>query len=313
MASRLFTKIRRYMVQENRIYIMPSGAGVVYLISLVILVLTAATYNNNLIFMLTFFLASLFFVAMLQTHFNLRSVRLDFMSVDDAFEGERLTLLFRLHQRRRGRKYSLALRCASKEWSTLESPREDLTPRDSSKSIRLAVKAWKRGVHPVPEVVLETYYPLGLFRAWKVFRAQGEMIVYPVPKGEQTLEPEAFEYGEEELGLRASPEGDFGELKTYQPGESYHQIAWKHYARTGHLYSKVHWGEEHKFYHIPWAPPMGQASESYLQQMSQWVSHAVEENATFEMELPMSKITAGVGQDQGKVCWRALAAVKGAA
>src|SRR6185312_17557551 len=159
---------------------------------------------------------------------------------------------------------------------------------------------WKRGVHPVPSVILETYYPLGLFRAWKVFRPEGDMIVYPAPKGHQTLEPQAFDVGEEDLGLRASPEGDFGELKNYQRGESYHQIAWKHYARTGHLFSKVHWGEEHKFYHIPWAPPAGKVSESYLQQMSQWVSQAVEENATFEMELPMSKIPAGVGVDQGK-------------
>jgi uncharacterized protein (DUF58 family) len=306
-------QVRRTMVRENRIYIMPSGRGVVYLLSIVVLILSAATYNNNLIFILAFFLASLFCVCMLQTHFNIKSVRLDFLSVDDAFEEGKLTLLFRLYQKRAGNKRALKLRSLSKVWTTIDGSRDNLTPREPSKPVRLSIKAWRRGLHPVPEVVLETYYPLGLFRAWKVFRPQGEMIVYPKPDGQRSLEPANFAFGEEELGLRTSPEGDFGELKPYQTGESYHQIAWKHFARTGHLYSKVHWGEEHKFYHIPW-DPRGPVSESYLRQMSEWVRLAVEENATFEMDLPLQTIPAGSGTDQGKLCWRALAAFqKGAA
>ena len=221
-------------------------------------------------------------------------------------------MLFLLYQKRTGRKRAICLRSRSKVWATIESAREELTPRDPSKPVRVTIRAFKRGVHPLPEIVLETFYPLGLFRAWKIFRPQGEMVVYPKPVGQRTLEPANFAYGEEELGLRTSPEGDFGELKTYQPGESYHQIAWKHYARTGHLYSKVHWGEEHKFYHIPWEHHGGDI-EKYLGQMSEWVRFAVEENATFEMDLPMQKIGAGSGTDQAKACWRALASIKGAA
>ncbi|MGZ3723145.1 MAG: hypothetical protein ACXVA9_09455 [Bdellovibrionales bacterium] len=308
-----FTKnLRHKMVRENRVYIMPSGSGAVFFLSIVVLVLAAATYNNNLIFILAFFLSALFVVTMLQTNFNLKSVRLQFLSVDDAFEGDKLTLLFQVYQKRFGFKRSLRLRTSSKQWATVEEGREELTPREPTKPVRLTVKAWKRGVHPLPTIILETYYPLGLFRAWKVFRPQGEMIVYPQPAGRRVLEPSNHDFGEEELGLCTSPEGDFGELKPYQPGESYHQIAWKHYARTGNLYSKVHWGEEHKFYRIPW-DPRGATTEIYLRQMSQWVKLAMEENASFEMELPHRKIEAGNGTDQAKTCWRELALLKGAA
>jgi uncharacterized protein (DUF58 family) len=305
-------KIRRRMVQENRIYIMPSGRGAIYFLVIVVLVLTAATYNNNLIFILAFFLAAMFVVSMLQTHFNIKSVRLDFLSVDDAFEGEKLTMLFHLYKKRRGRKIALCLRSRSKVWTTVEAGRDDLTPHEPRKPVRMSIKAYKRGVHPLPEVILESFYPVGLFRAWKIFRPQGEMIVYPRSTGHRGLEPSNFEHGEEDLGLRTSPEGDFGELKAYQPGESYHQIAWKHYARTGHLYSKVHWGQEHKFYRIPW-DPHGANEEVYLRQMSQWVRQAVEENASFEMELPTFSIPPGNGNDQANACWRALAALKVAA
>jgi uncharacterized protein (DUF58 family) len=296
---------RRKMIRENRIYIMPSGRGVLFLLCVIVLILTAATYNNNLIFILAFFMFALFVVSMLQTHYNLKGVRLDLLSADEAFEGEKLTLLFQLVQKRPRSKRALQIRTLSKQWKTVTPPKEDLDPRDTTRAARVLVEAYRRGVHPVPTVALETYYPLGLFRAWKVFRPQGEVVVYPKPEGLRALAPVNFEYGEEDLGLRTSPEGDFGELKPYQAGESYHQIAWKHYARTGQLYTKVHWGEEHKHYSIPWTG--NGDTEARLRQMSAWIRQALEENATFEMELPTKKIEAGGGVEQARDCWRALA------
>lgn len=309
MSNGFRKKIRQRMVRENRIYIMPSGRGVVFLCGILILVLTAATYNNNLIFILGFFISAIFVVCMLQTHFNLKSVRLRFISADDAFAGEKLTLLFQVFLKRKGFRHALKIRTYGKPWETLEIGRGKLTPLEPSKPVRVAVQAWQRGVHPLPEMVIETFYPLGLFRAWKVFRPEGEMVVYPAPVGHRGLEPKSFALGEDELGLRTSPEGDFGELKPYREGDSYHQIAWKHYARTGNLYSKVHWGEEHKFYHIPW-DPQGKDLETYLQQMSRWVQIAIDENAAFDMELPNQLVDAGSGRDQAKTCWRLLAALR---
>ena len=309
MTSGIRGKIRRKMVRENRIYILPTGRGMLFLCGLLVLILTAATYNNNLIFILGFFMVSLFVVSMLQTHFNLKSVRLRFVSADDAFEGEKLTVLLQLFQKRKGNKFALIVRTTDRKWQTIEVARGRLTPLEPSKPVRVAIRAWKRGVYKLPELVLETYYPLGLFHAWKIFRPDGELVVYPAPKGARELEPKNFSLGEDELGLRTSPEGDFGELKPYREGESYHQIAWKHYARTGMLYTKVHWGEEHKFYHIPW-DPRGSDFETYLSQMSRWVQLAVDENAAFAMELPNQTVDAGAGRDQGKICWRLLAGMK---
>jgi uncharacterized protein (DUF58 family) len=304
--------LQHRMIRENRIYILPSGRGILFFMAIVVMVLTAATYNNNLIFILTFFSVGVFVISMLQTHFNLKGVRLQFLNADEAFEGEKITLLFQLYQKRFGNKRSLWIRSRSRVWSTVEAGHDELSPREPTKPVRVTVRAWRRGVYRLPEIVLETYYPMGLFRAWKIFRPQGELIVYPTPFGQRPLEPENYAVGQEELGLRTSPEGDFGELKNYQEGESYHQIAWKHFARTGYLYTKVHWGEDHKFYRIPW-DPRGSGLETYLRQMSKWIQQALDDNATFEVELPQQKIEPGAGLDQAKLCWRALASVKEAA
>lgn len=301
---------RRKMVRVNRIYIMPSGRGMLFLAAIVVMVLTGATYNNNLIFLLAFFMFSIFVVSMLQTHYNVKGVRLGWGSSEEGFEGDSLALHLDLIQKRARHKRMLRIRTRSKTFVTLSEDFFELMPQESSKLVRVELRAWKRGVFPLPDIILETYYPLGLFRAWKVFRFEASLVVYPRAESRQMLQPRSFEAGHEDLGLRTSPEGDFGELKNYIMGESYHQIAWKHYARTGELFSKVHWGEEHKHYVIPWAVQVSDV-EGSLRTISGWIKTALEENATFEMESPGTKIEPSMGLEHARRCWRLLAEVKG--
>lgn len=296
-------------MRENRIYIMPTGNGALYLAGIVVLILTASTYNNNLIFILAFFLFAVFFVSMLQTHYNLKGVRLQYIGAEEGFQGDHIGINYYLMQKRARSKKALQVRTRSKTFVTLKNAREDLQPQDTMKAVRIEVRAWRRGVHETPAVILETQYPLGLFRSWKVYRPKGEVIIYPAPQPGPTLQPRGYDQGEQDQGLRTSPDGDFGELKNYLPGESYHQIAWKHYARTGELYTKTHWGAEDRHYVIPWAPSKKDI-EQYLEFMSAWVKQACDENATFELETPVLSIQPGRGSEHARMCWRALALVK---
>ncbi len=308
----MLEKWRRKMVRVNRIYIIPSGRGMLFLAAIVVMVLTGATYNNNLIFLLAFFMFSVFVVSMLQTHYNIKGVRLGFGSAEEGFEGDSLTLHLELSQKRARHKRMLRVRTRSKTFFTLGDHLEELLPQESAKPVRAEVQAWRRGVHALPEIILETEFPLGLFCAWKVFRFEAKLVVYPKPETKQVLAPRSFEAGQDDLGSRTSPEGDFGELKNYVMGESYHQIAWKHYARTGDLYSKVHWGEEHKHYVIPWLVQPTDV-EGSLRTMSGWIKNALDENATFELESPGAKVEPSRGMDHARRCWRLLAEVKGEA
>jgi uncharacterized protein (DUF58 family) len=305
----VFERLRRHMVRTNRIYIMPSGFGFLFLSLVVVLILTAATYNNNLIFLLAFFLFSAFIVSMLQTHYALKGVRLKFVGADDGFEGESLQMLFHIEQRRSRARRGLEVRTRSSRFFTLRSRSETMQPEEVFHPAPIEVRAWKRGCHQVPEMILETRFPLGLFRAWKVFRPQGELVVYPSPEGSRPLPSGRYEEGDQEIGLRTAPDGDFGELKTYQTGESYHQIAWKHYARSGVLYSKVHWGAEHKHYRIAWPDSSAQKTEATLRQMSRWIYLALSEDASFEM-CTDETIPPGRGAEHARRCWRSLAAIR---
>ena len=256
---------RPQFYRENRIYIVPTGRGVLFLGLLIVMIFVAAAYNNNLIFLLTCFLASLFVVSMLQTHATLNGLSLRCIGAEDAFEGDSLRLLFEIKQRRARLRGTVKVVSRSRQFFSTSRTVFTLRAEERSKAVRTEISAWRRGIHALPEFFLETEYPLGLFHAWMIFRPQAQVIVYPRAEGARELDLDDGLRGELDSGLRHTPDGDFGELKAYREGESYHQIAWKHYARTQKLLSKVHWGSDRRHYRIPWSPYPGEDLESYLQ------------------------------------------------
>ena len=303
----MFEKVRRRLVRENRIYIMPTVRGVTFLVVVIVMILTAATYNNNLIFILAFFLFALFVVSMLQTHDNLRGVEIEYSGAAGAFAGEEVSLRFRLAHRRRRGASDLRVRLRSKQLAMVASERADLNPTEPGALATSRVKATKRGVYPLLDVILQTDYPHGMFRAWTVSRPAGEILIYPRPRGDEVLAPSPQKGGESDSsGHSSSPDGDFGELSAYREGESYHRIAWKHFARTGQLYQKTHWGAARPHFVIPWRA----LSERELEQVSRWIDLARESGASFELTTPDQTLGPGLGDDLAHACWRALARAK---
>ena len=283
---------------------MPTGRGLTFLTLIVVQILTAATYNNNLIFILAFFLFALFVVSMLQTNDNLRDVDLTYAGALGAFAGEPVTLAFQVSHRRGRDVPGLVVRLRKDALQTLEEGRTDLLAVDPAVTVRVECLSHRRGVFALGDVILESRAPHGLFRAWIVNRPPGEVVIYPRPVGDATLEPRLSAGGESEVtGQADSPEGDFGELKPYRPGESHGQIAWKHFARTGELYQKTHWGAARPHYVIPWRGD----GEAELSQVSRWIERALEQGASFE--IPARNLGPGAGDDFAHACWRDLARV----
>ena len=306
----MFERVRRRLVREDRLYIMPTARGALFLGVVVVMILTAATYNNNLVFILAFFLFALFVVSMLQTHDNLRGVRVEFSGATGTFAGEVTALNFHLSHRRRRGASDLRVRVRNKALRVVDSPRADLIPGEVGTAALARVSAPRRGVFGLGDVILQTEYPHGMFRAWTVARPAGEIIVYPPPRGSELLAPGIYRAGEAETaGQSHSPDGDFGELTAYRAGESYHRIAWKHFARTGALYQKVHWGAARPHFVIPWRA----ASEIELEQVSRWIDLARAGGASFELTTPDVMLGPGMGDDLAHACWRELARARGPA
>ena len=72
-------------LRPGRVYILPTGVGLVFGLMAFAMLLGSMNYNNNLSFVLTFFLIGIGFVAMHQCQRNLVGLELHFAGVESAF------------------------------------------------------------------------------------------------------------------------------------------------------------------------------------------------------------------------------------
>ena len=303
----MFAKARRKLERERRLYIVPTTWGLLFLSTVVVMILTAATYANNLIFLLAFFLFALFVISMLQTHDNLRGVEIEPQAGAEAFAGEPFDLGYTL-SRADGRAASdLRVRPRSKLMRTLEDGRADLAGDGAGARAVVRAVIDRRGVYALPEVSLETRFPHHMFRAWTVLRPAGEVLIFPPKRGARELPVTGWRGGPAAaLNGAVTAEGDFGELVPHRAGDAFSRIAWKHYARTRQLMRATYWGAARPHYRID-----GRAgTEAELEQVSRWIEVARERNASFEVHGLDRELGPGEGDDLARASWRALARAK---
>ena len=90
-AGRANARVRDPPVTElrpGRVYILPTGVGVVFAIMAFAMLLGSMNYNNNLSFVLTFLLVGVGFVAMHQCQRNLVGLELSFAGTEPVFAGQ---------------------------------------------------------------------------------------------------------------------------------------------------------------------------------------------------------------------------------
>ena len=96
--------------------------------------------------------------------------------------------------------------------------------------------------------MIDTRYPLGLFRAWALVRTPAQGLVFPRPAAEapppglaEGPDRETKQSKDQSQGRGAD---DFVGLRAYRPGDPPRQIDWKAYAREHGLMTKQFGGDQ---------------------------------------------------------------------
>jgi uncharacterized protein (DUF58 family) len=224
-------------LSQRNIFIFPSATGFAFGGLLALLVLAAINYQASLVYAVAFLLGSLFLVTILHTFRNLSGLRLEFVSGRAGFAGEEIELAIRVarpaarglggNRAREG--IQLGFPNSIPRWVDLHGQEADL--------IRLYVPAERRGyLHP-GRLLVETYYPLGLLRAWTWVDLDVRALVYPRPVFGTVSEAEG---GRRDDGELIDPQGseDFVDIKAYRPGDPVRHIMWRSFARGEELMVK---------------------------------------------------------------------------
>jgi uncharacterized protein (DUF58 family) len=177
---------------------------------------------------------------------------------------------------------------------------------DEELRLRLFVKSNKRGVMNPGRMLIETFYPVGLFRAWSWVDLDMSTIVYPNPiaAGPMSSVPSDSDDGD---FLVSEGTEDFYGLRDYQPSDSPRHIAWKSYARSEELLTKQFGAYADKRVWLEWESFSGMDREARLSRLCYWVIQLSNTHDEYGLRLPGIEIEPGRGNEHRDAILKALA------
>jgi len=275
-------------LNQKKIFILPTREGLYFIVVVLFMLLAGINYQNSLIFGIAFLLLSLFMVGMLHTYRNLSGLRIVAGSSRSAFAGEDAE--FQVILQRRGERQYEALQLG---WNKDLLEEVDLVEKEEVR-VKLYVPSTTRGILNPGRLLIQTVFPLGLFRSWTWQDLDVSTIIYPRPIQAGNLPPSETLGEEGELVEREGAD-DFYGMRDYNPGDPLKHIAWKSFARTETLMVKQFASHVDRRVWIEWDYLSGLDLEARLSRLCYWVIKYARRQEEYGLKLPGIEIAPGRG------------------
>ncbi len=285
---------------SSRIYILPTGVGLVYAVAVFVMLLGAMNYSNSLAFVLTFALAAVGLIAMHQTHRNLAGTELSFRGAPSVHAGMNARFEITFANRSASARYDIRARAANDFADSV-----DVSPGTTAR-IELTRESQCRGWLSLERFAVESRFPFGLFRAWAWVYNDYRCLVWPAVAEDAPPLPLSASHTGRSLHSRQGDD-DFAGLREYQQGDPRRQIAWKTLARSGELHSKLFAGSAMGPHWLDLAATGESDTEAALSVMARWIKDCETRKLSFGLQLDGLEIAVGQGQEHFRNCMDALA------
>jgi uncharacterized protein (DUF58 family) len=287
-------------LKSGRIYILPTGVGLVFALMTFVMLLGSMNYNNNLSFALTFMLASLGFVAMHQCQRNLVGLQMNFAGVEPVFAGQSAEFRIAVINQARNWRYGLQLfsgQVTSEVW--------DLGPGESQ-VFHLELPTERRGVIALQRFGIRTPFPFELFRAWAWLHMDLRGLVYPSP-ADHAPEPPPTQSAHGHRQHDARGEEDFAGFRQFHDGDSPRHVAWKAYARSNELLSKQFAGADTSSQWFDFDKVASDDIEYRLSVLTRWIVDADRTHRDYGLRIPGVELPPAHGEAHRHCCLETLA------
>ena len=291
---------RTITLQQRRLFIFPSRQGFLFGFTLLLMLLTAINYQNNLAYGLTFWLAMLFIVAVHFTHANLLNLVITGARAESVFPGQQAEFVFRLSckSQRRGH-HSVKL-----IWPDNEVLVD--VPAGGEIEVSLYHRVSRRGWFAPPKLRIESKYPLGLLRCWSFANFDLQALVWPQPISVELGETRDNESVRDGFGNQEGLDDLLG-FRDYRIGDAPRLIDWRSHARGGKLQSKLHSLPRHSEHWLDWH----NFSHGSVEQKLSWLCYLALQHylrgENFGLRLPNQELPVAAGDRQRDLALRALA------
>ncbi len=287
-------------LRAGRVYILPTGIGIVFGIMAFAMLLGSMNYNNNLSFVLTFLLVGIGFVAMHQCQRNLVGLELTFTGAEPVFAGQAIRFGIAVTNHAKSPRYGIQL-----YHDDAASEIMDLAAGESRVFV-LPVSTSARGHVRLRRFGIRTLFPFELFRAWAWLHMDLAGLVYPKPADDAPQPPPTLvAHGHRQHDARG--EEDFAGLRRYHEGDSPRHVAWKAYARSGQLLSKQFAGADTSSQWFDFDQIENPDDEARLSILTRWITDADRTGEDYGLRLPHESFEPAHGETHRRACLEALA------
>ena len=266
-------------LNQKNIFILPTRQGLYFAVLISFMVLAGVNYQNSLVYGLAFLLSSLFMVSILHTFRNLSGLTLRAGKTDMVFVGEDAE--FEVIVSRNGQRTYEAIVMG---WESDLMVNADLL-KNTEVTAKLFVKTKTRGLLNPGRLMVQTTYPVGLFRAWSWVDLDATTLVFPRPVDAGEV-PASESMGDEGDMPQKQGVEDFHGLREFEPGDSPRHISWKTYARTDELQVKEFSGFVDRRVWLDWDYFVGMDRESRLSRLCYWVLQVSKTNDEYGLRIP---------------------------
>jgi uncharacterized protein (DUF58 family) len=287
-------------LRPGRVYILPTGVGLVFGLMAFAMLLGSMNYNNNLSFVLTFLLIGIGFVAMHQCQRNLVGLELTFAGTDPVFAGQSIRFRIAITNKSKSARYGIRI-----YYDQVQSDVHDLQSGES-KIFVLPISTNKRGWIELDRFGIRTLFPFELFRSWAWLHMDLKGLVYP-QLSEADLQPPPTRVAHGHRQHDARGEEDFAGLRKYNEGDSPRHVAWKAFARSGQLLSKQFAGADTSSQWFDFEEIADSDQETRLSILTRWVVDADRTREDYGLRLPGFEFPPAHGDEQRRQCLEALA------
>ena len=287
------------VLNQRRVYILPSRQGLLFAVVLVVMILGDINYNLSLGYVLTFLLAMMALLSLLYAFRNLAHLHIHAGHVAPVFAGESARFVFHFDNPSMLARYQIHLHDDAGHHTLFDLAAQSATP------VYLDIHSTRRGWLDSERLTLYSEFPLGLFHAWTYIHFDVLAMVYPRPAPTQPLPLSASPDGTGKLS--AEGDEDFAGLRRYVAGDAIPRIAWKALAREQGLQVKQFSTPMGQDLWLDWAAIGEQGMEAKLEVLTRWVLDADAQGMRYGLRLPDGELPPQHSPAHKSECLRRLA------
>ncbi|MCA8837689.1 MAG: DUF58 domain-containing protein [Proteobacteria bacterium] len=282
----------------GQLYGLPSSEGMIFVIMAMVMLLTASTYSNNLMFAVSFLAGAIFLVLPSFVYRNLRSCSFDCSGVAPVFLGEKAQCKLRVS-------------CAHTAWGLRVhvdgGDNEHLDRVVHNASLQLSFTPPRRGLQDFPPVRIASAYPMNLFNLWGWMKGPAGLLVYPKPDGVPL--DNFFRLNNRRAVLSADSELQYWQHRPFQPGDNYSRVDWVKLATMGKMYVREYRPVSDATVYFDFASTRMPCTgpEERLSQLCLWIVQAEAAGLRYGLTIANTQLPVENGKAHRHLCLEALA------